>query len=62
MVLHHRNYNLIAFLHKFLAEGGSHKIKSFSGASCEYYLIHTAGIDKTSHSLACSLMKVGSLL
>ena len=62
MVLHHRNYNLIAFLHKLLAERGCNEIETLGSATGEDNLINRRGIDKTTNRLACSLVQVGSLL
>ena len=62
MVLHHRNNHLVALCHKLLAKRGCNKIKSFCSATGKNYLIDRCGIDKTSHRLASSLMKVSSLL
>ena len=62
MVLHVGDDDFVAWLHLRLAEGGSHKVDGFGGASGEDDLGGRAGIDKAAHALAGGLVEVGGLL
>ena len=57
MMLHDGDNDLVAHLHKFIAEGTGHKVESLGGATGEDYLAGSAGVDEAAHSLAGLLMQ-----
>ena len=62
VVLHRRDYYLVALANILSAERGSHKVDSLRRSAREDNLLRLLGIDKLAHLLACSLVQVGGLL